>query len=128
MNLVKSPLVYNEVTWSLVSEDQKPWRSPQINNFTFLRPKSPLLYDKYPTELVCNQEMLSKCYNNNQTFCECLHTLYVELDDVVEVVIADGGVPNPKDAENHVMHLHGYRFAVLAIEKVLIFSHLAPCE
>ena len=121
MNLVKSPLVYNDLTWSMASKDTKPWRSPQINNFTFLPPVSPLLFGKYPKELVCNHDMRSRCYSSNETFCQCLHIQYVDLNDVVEVILADGGEADPNDAENHVFHLHGYRFAVMAMEKVLNF-------
>ena len=121
MNLVKSPLVYNDLTWSMASKDTKPWRSPQINNFTFLHPVSPLLYEKYPKEMVCNEEMRSKCYSNNGTFCQCLHIIYIDLNDVVEIIMADGGTADPNAAENHVMHLHGFRFAVVAMEKVLDF-------
>ena len=87
----------------MASQEEKPWRSPQINNFTFLFPESPLLFGKYPKDSVCNEKMRSKCYHSNETFCHCTHIINIDLNDVVEVLIADGGVPDPANAENHVM-------------------------
>ena len=52
-------------------------------------------------------------------FCSCLHSYEFDIGDVVEFVIVDEGFTFHS---NHPMHLHGHSFAVLAIEKVNIYS------
>lgn len=74
---------------------------------------------------------------DERQFCACIHTNYVDLNDVVEIVMVDGGsgqgfkprlnldVYNSSHfrltikQENHPIHLHGFSFAVLGSEKVL---------
>ena len=49
-----------------------------------------------------------------QEFCECIHTLFVGLDDVVEIVLIDEGVPYDV---SHPFHIHGHHFYVVAMER-----------
>jgi FtsP/CotA-like multicopper oxidase with cupredoxin domain len=119
MNIVKNDNVYDDSTWTDVENEEEPWASPQINNITFHMPSSPLIFTQYPDQLTCNSESeaVKGCGKNGDEFCRCLHTLNVNYGDLVEIIIADGG----SQEENHPIHLHGYSFAVLNVEKVLIF-------
>jgi len=65
-------------------------------------------------EQFCNETSVGG-RNCSREFCECVHRLKVALDDVVELVlVADGR----HGMGNHPMHMHGYSFHVLAIERV----------
>ena len=119
MNLVKNPAVYDDATFALVESDKDPdpWTSPQINNISFHMPESPFFYqrNKISKNMICDQNKRAPaCSNNPDEFCSCVHVLHVDLHDVVEVVIVDGG----SQQENHPIHLHGQSFAVLGIDKL----------
>ena len=118
MNLVKNPEVYDDSTWENLEKDIEPWTSSQINNITFHMPNVPLLYqnNKLKDEMFCNQDnRLPSCSKNESEFCKCVHTINVNLNDIVEVIVVDGG----SQGENHPIHLHGQSFAVLGVEKVI---------
>ncbi len=117
MNVVKNTDVYDDLTWSTIDEQEEQWASPQINNITFHMPSSPLVFGaQFPEQMVCNsnQESAIECQKDDAKFCKCLHTLDIGLNDVVELIIVDGG----SQGENHPIHLHGHSFAVLGVEKV----------
>ena len=79
-------------------------------------PSSPLLFNKFPEQEACSAAASGKqseCALDPGKFCGCLHTLEISMNDVVELVIVDGGT----QGENHPIHLHGHSFAVLGIEK-----------
>jgi hypothetical protein len=105
MNIVKNTAVYDDLTWSNLKYDEKPWASPQINNITFGIPPVPLLYQsqKLNESLFCNSESQSQamCEKNETEFCRCVHVLNINLNDVVEVIVVDGG----SQSENHPIHV-----------------------
>lgn len=51
----------------------------------------------------------------DKQFCECSHRLKVALNDVVELIIIDEGL---LFNANHPMHLHGYKFRVIGMDRV----------
>jgi len=119
MNLVKNPDVYDDSTWDNLENDQDPWTSSQINNISFHMPYVPLLYQniKLPDNMFCNQDNIQQsCAKNGSEFCRCVHTLNVNLNDIVEVIVVDGG----SQGENHPIHLHGQSFAILGVDKVIL--------
>jgi L-ascorbate oxidase len=81
-------------------------------------PPAPLFYQNQQLSdaMFCNQDNRSQagCSKNVSEFCRCVHTLNINLYDVVEVIVVDGG----SQGENHPIHLHGHTYAVLGIEKV----------
>ena len=57
------------------------------------------------------------CPNNDTKLCECVHMLEFNLNELVEIIFADGGyLP-----ENHAMHLHGHHFAFIGLEQAKYF-------
>ena len=65
---------------------------PQLNNFTFMFPSSPLLTqaeDVIP-DLMCQQEKPPpRCVGS--PICECVHTIDVPLGATVELILVDQG-------------------------------------
>ena len=53
--------------------------------------------------------------NCKKEFCECIHRIKVKLGEEVELVLVDEG---KMQDNNHPMHLHGYKFKVVAMGKV----------
>ena len=106
MNLVKNSAVYDNETWSDLKNDEKPWTSPQINNITFHIPPVPLIYQKQrlTDSIFCNysSRFQDSCSKNDSEFCRCVHTLNINLNDVVEVIVVDGG----SQSENHPIHVY----------------------
>ena len=91
MNIVKNSEVYDDETFEAREEEEEQWSSPQINNVTFHMPSLPLVFNKFPYEMICDPEKRLACENDDEKFCKCLHTLEVDLGDVVEIIVADGG-------------------------------------
>ena len=115
MNQIENTNVYT--SHESFVHDAFPWTSAQINNITLQMPSSPLIYQdkKVPDDEFCNQQYRSPaCSEDINKFCKCIHTIHVELNDLVEVIIVDGG----SQSENHPFHLHGQSFAVLGLEKL----------
>jgi L-ascorbate oxidase len=58
--------------------------------------------------------------------CTCFHVLEIGLNDLVEIVMADGG----KGLSPHSTHLHGHNFALLSNEKINLteWNVKAPLE
>lgn len=72
------------------------------------------LIKKFLKEKLCNKTSRNHICPE-KGFCSCVHYLEFELNDLVELVLIDGGsLP-----ETHSTHLHGYKFAVLGMDKVL---------
>ena len=114
MNVAKNTDVYDNETYA---NDPEPWTSPQINNISCHMPSSPLLYQtqKIPKEMFCNQDSRQPaCDSNVNEFCKCVHLIEIALNDLVEVIVVDGG----SQGENHPVHLHGQSFAVLGMDKL----------
>lgn len=53
--------------------------------------------------------------NCKKELCECTHRVKIKLGEVVEMVLVDEGKHMDN---NHPMHMHGYNFRVVAMEKV----------
>ncbi|XP_076258209.1 uncharacterized protein LOC143195157 [Rhynchophorus ferrugineus] len=91
-------------------------QTPQLNHISMEMPSFPLLpqRDQVPEDMFCNNETVKEndCVNN---YCECHHGYEIPLNAVVELVIIDEGFAY--DA-NHPLHLHGYAFRVVAMERV----------
>ncbi|CAK8684994.1 unnamed protein product [Clavelina lepadiformis] len=88
--------------------------SPQLNNITFLSPPSPVLtqFADANSSLMCDSSTGENVPDTE--FRECSHVINMKKDRLVELVIFDEGVIF--DA-GHPMHLHGYNFAVIAMER-----------
>ena len=41
------------------------------------------------------------CAKNESEFCRCVHVLNINLNDIVEVIVVDGG----SQSENHPIHV-----------------------
>ncbi|XP_069129876.1 uncharacterized protein [Argopecten irradians] len=104
------------VSPSVVVEAYNQLLSPQINYISNAFPAYPPLsqFDDIPQDMFCNADT-KRQENCNMTYCECLHTLKVDLNDVVELIVIDEGkVFNA----NHPMHLHGYKFKVIGMDRL----------
>lgn len=64
--------------------------------------------------MYCNTDTVAPL-NCSEVFCECIHRLKVDINDVVELILIDEGLPF--DA-NHPMHLHGHAFHVVGMDRV----------
>ena len=66
----------------------------------------------------CNKTTKNKaCPNSRTKLCECVHMLEFKLNELVEIILVDGGnLP-----ENHAMHLHGHHFAFIGLEQAKYF-------
>ncbi|KAK7487838.1 hypothetical protein BaRGS_00020885, partial [Batillaria attramentaria] len=91
--------------------------TPTMNNITFRLPPVPLLSqpDDVEESWFCNRSTI------NHTLCEedlclCIHRLHVHTGQMVELVVADIFESDEVGA-GHPMHLHGYSFHVLAMER-----------
>jgi hypothetical protein len=65
---------------------------PQLNNFTFMFPSSPLLTqaDDFTLDLMCQQEPLPpRC--RGSPICECVHIIDLPLGATVELILVDQG-------------------------------------
>jgi L-ascorbate oxidase len=60
-------------------------------------------------EQLCNELTRTRSCGQRSTYCECVHAVELELDELVELVI----VNEASIAEYHPMHLHGHSFSVL---------------
>ena len=67
----------------------------------------------------CNETALTT--NCREDLCRCLHRLKVSLGDVVELVLISEG---KNGLGYHPMHLHGYGFHVIGMNKVTTTDHL----
>nr|XP_023019016.1 laccase-1-like [Leptinotarsa decemlineata] len=90
--------------------------TPQFNHISMEMPPFPLLSqrDQLVDGAFCNQEtMMDK--NCEVEHCQCHHGVKVPLNAVVELIFIDEGFAY--DA-NHPLHLHGYAFRVVAMERM----------
>ena len=63
----------------------------------------------------CNEaDRQEACPGVSSKFCSCIHRYEINLNEVVELIIVDGG----SQGENHPIHLHGQSYAVLGMDKV----------
>ena len=70
--------------------------------------------------MFCNHETTGS-RNCSEEYCECTYRLQVALGDVVEFILIDEGVVFNA---NHPIHLHGYSFFVVGMDRVrIIFSN-----
>ncbi|GFN83923.1 multicopper oxidase [Plakobranchus ocellatus] len=96
-------------------ERSKHLYTPQMNRISSVLPGSPPLsqYDDVLANQYCNEFTLqSRC---DKDWCKCTHKLDVALEDLVELVVVGEGVTFNS---NHPMHLHGFRFRILKLDKV----------
>ena len=66
--------------------------------------------------MICNSTKAQACLEQNFGFCECVHVLEIDLNDLVEIILIDGS----SYFQNHPVHLHGHHFAVLGSDQVII--------
>ncbi|NP_001155158.1 venom laccase precursor [Nasonia vitripennis] len=84
----------------------------QLNHITFKFPSFPLLTqpDMIQPDTLCNSTSAKNCLKE---YCTCTHVINAKLNSVVELIIVDEG----SKIFNHPVHLHGYHFRVIAMEK-----------
>ncbi|RZC42614.1 laccase-like, partial [Asbolus verrucosus] len=85
-----------------------------INNLTFSYPSSPLLTQLSQISLssVCDEvNVPEKCLGKD--VCECVHVEYVRLGSSTEIILINQDISD----EEHVFHLHGYRFYVVGFRQ-----------
>ncbi|XP_076435749.1 uncharacterized protein LOC143275484 [Babylonia areolata] len=95
---------------------EKQFYSPQLNHISFILPSAPPLtqFEDLDEEAVfCSTDSVQT--DCRSQFCECTHRLKVGLGEVVELIIIDEGVTFNV---SHPMHLHGYRFRVIGMDKL----------
>lgn len=108
----------------MASPNSLPKPRQQFNNITFEFPPTCLLTQ--PDEdhyFYCNEDSLrDQGKNCVQELCTCIHVLRVALNSTVEVILFNGdAIPADNDktkSAQSAVHLHGYNFRVLAMEKV----------
>ncbi|XP_021934112.1 laccase-1-like [Zootermopsis nevadensis] len=114
--------LYLAFDFKRLSEDKVPTPHPgasvlvpQLNNFTFTFPSSPLLTqaEDVNPDLLCQQETPpSRCQGS--PICECVHVIDLPLGATVELILADLG----GSESGHVVHLHGYSFHVVGATRL----------
>ncbi|XP_066252634.1 uncharacterized protein [Euwallacea similis] len=99
-----------------VTPDTNQLLTPQINHISMQIPSFPLLPQRgqITADMFCNENTV-KGDNCSKGYCECPHAYALPFNSVVELVIIDEGFAY--DA-NHPLHLHGYAFRVVAMEKL----------
>ena len=65
--------------------------------------------------MICNHLNKTESCPSPTDHCSCIYVLEFDMDDIVEFVIVDQGFTFQS---NHPMHLHGFNFAVLAVNKL----------
>ncbi|KAL1506103.1 hypothetical protein ABEB36_005531 [Hypothenemus hampei] len=90
--------------------------TPQINHISMKMPNFPLLSQRneVPKNMFCTEETV-KGENCSKTYCECPHVYQIPVNSLVELIIVDEGFAYNA---NHPLHLHGYSFRVVAMERV----------
>ncbi|XP_072384918.1 uncharacterized protein [Diabrotica undecimpunctata] len=90
--------------------------TPQLNHISMTMPTFPLLSqrDEITDDLFCNKETMKE-QNCSETHCQCPHGIKIPLGAVAELIFIDEGFAY--DA-NHPIHLHGYAFRVVAMERM----------
>ncbi|KAJ8954969.1 hypothetical protein NQ318_000400 [Aromia moschata] len=90
--------------------------TPQFNHISMKMPRFPLLpqRDQITDDMFCNKDTMTN-KNCEENYCECTHGIKVPLNSVVELIFVDEGFAY--DA-NHPLHLHGYSFRVVAMERL----------
>ncbi|XP_068249586.1 uncharacterized protein [Palaemon carinicauda] len=123
--------IHNENMYSLLfyniydEEESKRVSTPQINNLSFRGTSTPLLVDQKPLKTEnCSAEGVRRGHCT-EDFCECLHTLTVNVGTVVDLVLIGEG--NSTDAP-HPVHLHGYKFWVLSQVDASAVPEVTPRE
>ncbi|XP_070200140.1 uncharacterized protein [Littorina saxatilis] len=93
---------------------QNKHSSSIVNYITFALPSVPLLSqpEDVGTSIFCNRSTFKNLTQCQEKLCRCTHRIHVQLGQEVELVVA---VVSPYGA-GHPMHLHGYKFHVLAME------------
>ncbi|XP_076059257.1 uncharacterized protein LOC143035926 [Oratosquilla oratoria] len=88
--------------------------TPQIDHITLRLPSSPLLTQpRQARDTLCQYGgQPPKCTGD---FCSCTYYLKVDLNATVELVLVDEG---SKFDGNHPLHLHGYNFYVVGMERL----------
>nr|KAG5700323.1 hypothetical protein BaRGS_002669 [Batillaria attramentaria] len=91
--------------------------TPTMNNITFRLPPVPLLSqpDDVEESWFCNRSTINHTLCQ-EDLCLCIHRLHVNTGQMVELVVADIFESDEVGA-GHPMHLHGYSFHVLAMER-----------
>ncbi|XP_038051142.1 laccase-1-like [Patiria miniata] len=90
----------------------------QINYVSFKPLASPPLtqYDDISEFEICTLESTMPMRDHcQQEYCECTHVIEVEFGKTIELVLVDEGKPFEG---THPMHLHGYNFHVVSMEKL----------
>ncbi|XP_038051054.1 laccase-2-like [Patiria miniata] len=92
--------------------------TPQVNHVTYRHSTKPLLtQSREISEFeICSYESTQAVQEHCEVeYCECTHVLEIKLGKVVELVLIDKGLVFDGA---HPMHLHGYRFQVLAMDNL----------
>ncbi|PIK55769.1 hypothetical protein BSL78_07329 [Apostichopus japonicus] len=98
--------------------------SPQINHVSFTFPPTALLtqHKEIDESKFCDPSQVTKMAGNcTAEYCECTHVITADLGEIVELVVIDEGVTF---GASHPMHLHGYSFRVVAMEKLGLSTSL----
>jgi hypothetical protein len=74
--------------------------------------------------MICNEDNINTvCQANSTEFCSCLHLVEVNYGDLVEFIFVDETLNEfERSVETiHPIHMHGYTFAVISMDSVIIF-------
>ncbi|CAG9861310.1 unnamed protein product [Phyllotreta striolata] len=90
--------------------------TPQFNHISMEVPSKALLSqrDEIDESTFCNNDTMAD-KNCKEDFCYCPHVIKVPVGAVVELVFIDEGLAYNA---NHPIHLHGYAFRVVAMERL----------
>ncbi|XP_064095739.1 uncharacterized protein LOC135207812 [Macrobrachium nipponense] len=123
--------IHNENIYSLLfyniyeEEASKRVKTPQINNLSFRGSSTPLLVDQKPLRAEnCSSEGVRQAHCS-EGFCECLHIVTVNVGSVVDMVLIGEG---NSTGITHPVHLHGYKFWVLAHVDAEAVPEVTPRE
>nr|KAG5697890.1 hypothetical protein BaRGS_026828 [Batillaria attramentaria] len=115
MSLVNNTHFYDTDLYPAGSGPYTSVPSPQINRISNKLAPMPLLsqMDEIPEDQFCDSTTVGpECQTE---FCECIHRLRVNFNQVVEVVLLD---PFVGSGFTHPVHLHGFGYRVVAMTRV----------
>ncbi|GFO41365.1 laccase [Plakobranchus ocellatus] len=130
-------------SWTNISESEdakEKCKNPtrrnnlQLNHITCRLPPAPPLtqYDDVDKKLLCNGvNIQSDC---TKKICDCVHTLTVDKDDLVEFVLSTVRGSQKANAEHkapllvHPMHLHGHNVRVVTMLRLNNVSSMAEVQ
>lgn len=110
---VPNVTMYVEIQSKLYESARFPGAWHQFDYVTFEYPALNFLRNKFQSNELCTAE--TKHNYCNHDFCSCTYYKEIPKNSMVEIVLVDSSLSGDQD---HPVHLHGYKFQIVAMEVV----------